>query len=118
MKKIFTTFFFLIISLAGLTFFVGVSKVEPIIPFQASKAHLYGNPDISIEEISLMVAYFVPRDRTGSEIKNWKEVIEPHLKELQEFHNLQLSGKSKIFYEFYPEIVVGEKKGKDYEINT
>lgn len=116
MKKIFITFFFLAISLAGLTFFVGVLRVAPIAPLTPSKAHLYGNPDAPIENISLLVLYFVPKDRAERAINNWEEVIEPHLKELQEFHNLQLSGKSKISYEFYPEIIVGEKKGGEYEI--
>src|SRR3989344_516242 len=117
MKKIFITFFFLIVALAGLTFFVGVSRVEPIAELKPSKAHLYGKPDVSIENVSLLVLYFVPKDRTERAISGWKEIIEPHLKELQEFHNIQFSGKSKISYEFYPQIIVGEKKGKEYEMN-
>ncbi|MBM2818224.1 MAG: hypothetical protein HW401_814 [Parcubacteria group bacterium] len=117
MKKILTTFFFLIISLVGLTFYVGVSGVEPVASLAVSKAHLYGNPDVPIENISLLVLYFVPKDRIGLAVKDWKEFIEPRLKELQEFHNLQMAGKSKISYELYPEIIAGEKKGKEYEIN-
>jgi hypothetical protein len=117
MKKIFITFFFLIVALAGLTFFVGVSRVEPITEMKQSRAHLYGKPDVSIENVSLLVLYFVPKDRTERAMIGWKEVIESHLKELQEFHNAQFSGKSKISYEFYPEIIIGENIGKEYEVN-
>lgn len=117
MKKIFITFFLLAITLVGLTLYVGVSKVEPITAIESKTPYYYDRPDMPIGDISLLIFYFVPKDKMGLAIDNWKEVVETNIKELKNFHETQFYGRSNLSHEFYSETIIGEKTAKEYEIN-
>lgn len=114
MRNLIILFCFLGASLVALTLFVGVSKVKPKPVLTTIRPHMYNNKDISLEKITLTVFYFVPKDAVTKKQDNWKETLSPHLKKLEDFHNLQFENTSKITQEFFPEIIIGEKTEAEY----
>lgn len=114
MRNLIITFTFLCVSLITLTLFIGVTKTNPKPILKTPKPHLFGNEQIPIEEISLTVFYFVPKDLVEKEQANWKEITEQHLKKILDFHALQFEGTSKITYDFFPEIIIGQKMANEY----
>lgn len=118
MKKIFITFSILIVGLVLSVLYVGVPTVETLVFTDTNFPHFYENSNTPILKVSVLIMYFVPKDRAKQSIDNWQEVVENNFKKLQDFHSVQFSGKSEITYEFFPKIIMGEKKGKEYELKT
>ncbi|MBI2591365.1 MAG: hypothetical protein HYW34_01665 [Candidatus Brennerbacteria bacterium] len=80
--------------------------------------HLYGNNDVSIEKIKLMVFYAVPGDRSGLIYGKWREIMKKPLEKISDFHKLQFHGGSEIDYEIYPKPVILENSGSFYDSNN
>lgn len=116
MKKIIIAYVLLSISLIIVGFFVGVSKVETKPILTSSSPYLYDTPSVSIKDIHLTVFYFVPKDKLGSKAENWQTFAEEHIKKLVDFHTTEFLGRSKITYSFFPEVIIGDKTTKDYEV--
>ena len=115
MKKLIVVFCVLLISLIVLTKYVGVTTVLEKPTILTSSPHLYNNPNIMIDRINLVVLYFVPKDKIPFTENNWQDPISIHIKKLQEFHDIQFQGKSKIDVLYYPTIVTGDKTADEYE---
>ncbi len=115
MRNLIITFLLLTASLIILTIFVGVSKTRDLPNLTIKKPHLYENEEISIEKISLTVFYFVPKDSLTKKRDDWKEITEPHLKNLLNFHSSQFENTSTIHYQFFPQVITGEKTAEQYE---
>lgn len=115
MRNLIITFVLLGSSLVILTLFVGVTKIQTVPSFSPVYPHLYDATSTSIGKIKLTVFYFIPKDTLSKKQDSWKEITEPHLKKLIEFHNLQLRGRSEITYEFSPTVIIGNKNSKEYE---
>jgi hypothetical protein len=114
MRNLIILFSFLVVSLTGLTLFVGVIKTQPKAQLSVVHPHLYGNKE-SIEKIKITIFYFVPKDAINSENTDWKNITDTHIQELINFHTITFGNTSKISYEFFPDIIVGEKTTKEYE---
>lgn len=102
-------------ALAAMYFYIGVPKIYkeayPALP----TPHFYKNQERSISKIKIAAVYFVPKNKSEFLSGNWKEILEPNLKKLQEFHNLQFREQSKIIYEIYPEPIIGLKDTIEYD---
>lgn len=115
MRNLVLTFIFLAVALTSLTLFVGVKKIEPKPEISLAKPHLYGNDSISLAKIHLTVLYVVPKDVVTKKDENWKELISKHLEDLTNFHTTQFENTSHVTYEYFPEIIIGEKTVTEYE---
>jgi len=107
----------LILALVWVTLYAGISRVEPTEKLESKIPHIYEKEDMPIDKISILVYYFIPKDRLDDSINNWKAVTDPHLQDLLKFHEVQFFGTSKISYDFFPQPIVGEKTGAEYETN-
>jgi hypothetical protein len=115
MKKLGFTFLFLVTALSMLAVFVGVQDVEKKPLLGRSKPHVYEKKDSSIENIHITLMYFIPKDALNKKDTSWQAVTEKHIKSLINFHTVQFEGASKITYDFFPEIITGEKTTSEYE---
>jgi hypothetical protein len=117
-KYLIGTFLMIGGALAWMYFVVGVSETysEGAIPIY--KPHSAHDPETSIEHVDISAVYFVPKDKTPVPEREWKPQTEAVLKELAEFHNIQLRGTSKINYEIYPRAVMGEFNSITYNTET
>lgn len=115
MRNLVFTFIFLALALTLLTFFVGVKKVEPKSKISHAQPHLYGNESFSLKNIHLTVFYVVPKDVIDKKDENWKESLTKHLENLLNFHAVQFENTSHITYEYFPQIIIGEKTVTEYE---
>lgn len=115
-KYIIGVLIFIFGSLAAIYFFVGVPKVyNEEQRLESSAPHVYENPERSIEEIKIVAAYFVPRNKSEEKNDNWQIVLQRTLLKLQEFHVLQFQGKSRVAFEIYPEPIIGLKDSIEYD---
>lgn len=115
MRNLVILFSFLVLALISLTLFVGVTKINPKQILNVIHPHFYNNDQVSIEKIKITVFYFIPKDALTKKQDNWKEITEKHLRNLIDFHTVIFENTSKITYEFFPEIITGEKTTKEYE---
>lgn len=115
MRNLIITFTFLCVSLVALTLFAGVTKTKPKPVLKTISPYMFENEQVSIEKISLTVIYFIPKDATEKKYEGWKIATESHLKKLLDFHVLQFENTSKITYDLFPEIIIGEKTTSEYE---
>lgn len=122
-KKIIAVILFFAVSLTAAAviyfwFFNQPAKTTLFQPQPARSAHLYRNPDVSIEKIKLMVFYTVPSDKAGLIYGDWKNVVVRALKKITAFHSLQFRGRSEINYEIYPKPVILENSASFYDSNN
>ncbi|MDP3697518.1 MAG: hypothetical protein Q8R55_05900 [Candidatus Taylorbacteria bacterium] len=105
-------------ALIWINFGVGVQAVyKEEIP-KPSAPHIYNDPGQPIENIEILALYFVPKNKTHQQIENWKEILEENLKKLQEFHDLQFRGRSRISYKILDKLVTGTKINLEYDTNV
>jgi len=105
-------------SLAVMYFYVGVPRIYQEPPPQAKEVHRYNDPSRSLEEISVLVFYFVPRNRFDSALENWHELLEKNVQKLQAFHTLQLQSVSQLDYTIYPKPVIGLQDNLYYDTDV
>lgn len=108
----------LILSLAVvlvLLSFVGTAATVPGYKSSARTPHYYDKANIPIAHIEIVALYFVPKDRTGSAIADWKEALGAQLERLKAFHALQFRGTSSITYAFMPDAIIGQDTGSVYD---
>lgn len=105
-------------ALYSMYFWIGVPKIYREPGLQLPQPHLYGNPQKSISEIKITALYFVPKNKTGFVISDWREKLEENLKKLQRFHSLQLQDRSQVSYEIYPEPVIGFEENIFYDTDV
>ena len=77
--------------------------------------HYYKDASRSIADIRIKVFYAVPVNRVAFAYGDWKNLIEPVLKDSVIFHNLQFRGYSKINYELFPKPFVLENESIYYD---
>lgn len=105
-------------ALIWINFGVGVETVyKEEIPKPATP-HIYNSPSQSIANIEILALYFVPKNKTHQQIDNWKEILEKNIKQLQEFHDLQFQGRSKVSYKILGKPVTGNKINLEYDTNV
>lgn len=105
-------------ALIWINFGVGVQTVHKEEVLKLAAPYIYNNPGQLIEDIEITALYFIPRNKTGQQIGNWKEILEENLKKLQEFHDLQFLGRSGISYRILDEPVAGNKNNLEYDTNS
>lgn len=119
MIKYFLAIFVLIAgALFAMYFWIGVPRIykEPVPHLQ--QPYYYRDKQTSISEIKITALYFVPKNKTGAAISDWKEKLEKNLKKLQKFHSLQFQGRSNVSYEIYPEPVAGFEENIFYDTDV
>lgn len=99
-------------------FGVGVQTVYKEEALKLASPHIYNDPNRSIEKIEILALYFIPKNKTGQQIGDWKEILNENLKKLQEFHDLQFQGRSEISYKILDEPVIGNKNNLEYDTNS
>lgn len=99
-------------------FYVGVPRIYQESPPQAKEIHMYNDSSRSLEEISVLVFYFVPRNKFDSTLENWHELLEKNLQKLQAFHALQLQGSSQLDYTIYPKPIIGLQDNLYYDTDV
>jgi hypothetical protein len=116
MRNLILIFSFLACSLLAVTLFVGVQSVKEKPILKEAKAYLYdSNGSVPIEHIHMTIFYVVPKDSVNKKIDSWKEITNEHVQNLLSFHSTQFGNTSKITYDFFPQIIIGEKTAIDYE---
>lgn len=95
-------------ALASLYFLVGNPNLHEYAGLALAKPHLFGDSQRSIERIKIAAVYFVPNDRRGGIVAEWRDLLEENLKKMQVFHALQFQGRSEISFAVYPEPVIGQ----------
>lgn len=96
-------------------FFIGAQRIYKETMPELKAPHLYKNSEKNIDKIKIFVFYFVPKNKINRAIDNWHQILEEKLKKLQEFHSLQLQGRSGVLFEIYPKPVIGFKNSFDYD---
>lgn len=97
---------------------IGVPKIYSESPLVLVLPHHFLKPEISLENISIRALYFVPKNKNGVEIENWREILEDNLKKLAAFHVFQLQGRSQIIFRIYPQAVVGKEEQNVYDTDV
>lgn len=105
-------------ALIWINFGVGVQAVYKEEVPELAAPYIYNNPGQLIEDIEITALYFIPKNKTGQQIGDWKEILEENLKKLQEFHDLQFQGRSEISYKILDEPVAGNKNNLEYDTNS
>jgi len=80
--------------------------------------HSYGDPSRPIPEISVAAFYFVPQNKQDNIDQNWRELLEDSLQKLQQFHEIQFLGRSRIKYDIYPKPVIGLRENISYDTDS
>lgn len=102
--------------LAALYFVVGVPRVyKETFLTELPSLHRYGDAKQSIKEIHVQVFYFLPQNKRDAFVADWRSLLDAHFQKLQEFHNYQFQGRSRISYAIYPEPVVGRSENNVYD---
>lgn len=94
---------------------IGVPNIYSEAYPQLTTPHLFNTPDRSVENIHIFAVYFVPSDKTYRQVSDWRMLMESNLKQLSDFHKLQLQGHSQISYSIYPEIITGFSDALSYD---
>ena len=118
LKYLIIVFVFIFSALAWINFGVGVETVYEEETPKPAALHIYNDPGRSIENIEILALYFVPKNKTYQQIENWKEILEDNLKKLEEFHDLQFRGRSRISYKILDKLVTGNKINLEYATNV
>lgn len=107
--------FFISGALGTMYFWIGVPKIysEPLPPIK--QFHLYVNPKQPIDKITVAAFYFVPKNKTGAAVENWRMSLSHALERLQQFHTFQFGGRSSIALEIYPEPIIGVEENLIYD---
>lgn len=87
-------------------------------PSFASRIHAYNDPAENLEKIRIKTVYAVPKDRKKDIKTNWPEATRQTLEKIAAFHEIQFRGKSKIFFDIYPEPVILENDNSYYNSNS
>lgn len=117
-RYIISVLILIVASLGVMYFWVGVPRVYEGTRLTPPQLHMYNDESRPIEEISVLVFYFVPRNRLERKIENWKDLLEKNLEELKVFHELQFQNFSHLTYTIYPVPVIGLKEGIEYDTNV
>lgn len=115
LKYFVLTFFGIFAALFSMQFWIGVPQIfrEPYA--RTVVLHTLGRNPRPIEEIDIFAFYFVPQNKIAEAHADWHKLLEGNLRKLKEFHALQTLGRSRINYEIYPEVVVGERDNIFYD---
>lgn len=105
-------------ALVAMYFYIGVPRIYKEPPLRVKEVHRYNDASRSLEEISVLVFYFVPRNRLDSTLENWHELLEENVQKLQAFHTLQLQGVSQLDYAIYPKPVMGLRDNLYYDTDV
>ncbi|MBI1975228.1 MAG: hypothetical protein HYS57_02630 [Parcubacteria group bacterium] len=91
-------------------------KEGPKLPESESPAlHYFNDPSTSIENISLKIVYFIPKDKVDQTFQDWSRVAEETVQKMIAFHNIQFRSKSRVVHEIYPTPKVGEESSAFYD---
>ena len=116
MLRVVGAFLFVLVALAG---FYVLSVSQPTsgpASIGARSPHLYGSPETSIKEISLVVIYLVPANKKP--FLGWEAYVKSRIADLEQFHESQFLGLSHLTTTYISSPVFGSKESTAYEIDA
>ncbi len=102
-NKFIYVFIFLLIVLIGLIILLRIYRIKTPQLETKIEPHFYNNPQISLNNINLMVFYVAS---SKSLPDNWHKNIEETLEKIKAFHNLQFKNLSHLDYKIYPKPLI------------
>lgn len=110
--------FSVFLSLAIVSFWVGVPAIHREESPSFGVPHRFDNPGASIARIRMSAFYFVPKNKVARKIDNWQEILDMSLRQLQHFHTFQFHGRSTLEFRIFPVEIMGHRHSVDYDTDA